>query len=108
MIIQVIKAFDHKTQETVAIKMIRNKKRFHTQAMIEMKILRDIQTWDPTDAHNVVRMHGYFKFRNHLCKLNYLTSGIIFELLSMNLYEFIKCNEFRGFSIGLIKRYISR
>ena len=36
---QVVKAFDYKEQRMVAIKIIRNKKRFHTQALVEVKIL---------------------------------------------------------------------
>jgi serine/threonine protein kinase len=52
---------------------------------------------DPEDRHNNVRMTHHFYFRNHLC--------IAFECLSLNLYEFIKSNEFKGFSIGLIRRY---
>ncbi|ORX92997.1 hypothetical protein K493DRAFT_302966 [Basidiobolus meristosporus CBS 931.73] len=94
---QVIKAFDHKTDQVVAIKMIRNKSRFHTQALIEVKILESIRKWDPDDAHNLVHMHDHFYFRNHLC--------IAFELLSINLYEFIKSNSFKGCSINLIRRF---
>jgi dual specificity tyrosine-phosphorylation-regulated kinase 2/3/4 len=30
---------------------------------------------------------------------------IVFELLSMNLYQFIKNNEFQGFSMALTKRF---
>ena len=39
----------------------------------------------------------HFTFRNHLC--------ISFELLSINLYELIKQNNFIGLSLGLIKRF---
>lgn len=38
-----------------------------------------------------------FYFRGHLC--------ISTELLSMNLYEFIKAHEFKGFPIALIRRF---
>lgn len=38
-----------------------------------------------------------FYFRGHLC--------ISTELLGINLYEFIKSNDFRGFSIKLIRRF---
>jgi serine/threonine protein kinase len=41
---QVVKALDHKTGEEVAVKIIRNKKRFHRQALIEIKVLEHIQT----------------------------------------------------------------
>ncbi|KAI7901912.1 uncharacterized protein BX663DRAFT_512802 [Cokeromyces recurvatus] len=94
---QVLKCFDHRTSQTVAVKIIRNKKRFHTQALVEVKILENLITWDAEDKHNNVRMLGHFVFRNHLC--------IAFECLSINLYEFIKSNGFQGFSMGLIRRF---
>ena len=36
---QVVKAYDHKNGTMVAIKIIRNKKRFHHQALVEVKLL---------------------------------------------------------------------
>ncbi|KAF9960309.1 hypothetical protein BGZ65_012527, partial [Modicella reniformis] len=97
---QVAKCYDHKTGEYVAIKIIRNKKRFHCQAVVEVKILENLNKWDPEAKHNLIRMTDHFYFRNHLC--------IATELLSMNLYEFIKSNSFRGFSLGLIKRFCTQ
>ncbi|XP_019898256.2 dual specificity tyrosine-phosphorylation-regulated kinase 4 isoform X2 [Esox lucius] len=87
---QVLKCLDHKTNEFVAIKVIRNKKRFHHQAMVELKILDVLRRKDRDDQHNVIHMKEYFYFRNHLC--------ISFELLGVNLYELIKKNNFQGFN----------
>lgn len=42
---QVAKCYDHKTGEYVAIKIIRNKKRFHCQAVVEVKILNSLNKW---------------------------------------------------------------
>lgn len=42
---QVVQAKDHKTGQSVAIKIIRNKKRFHTQALVEVKILQQLCEW---------------------------------------------------------------
>jgi len=42
---QVAKCYDHKTGEYVAIKIIRNKKRFHCQALVEVKILDKLNRW---------------------------------------------------------------
>ncbi|XP_013889805.1 dual specificity tyrosine-phosphorylation-regulated kinase 4 [Austrofundulus limnaeus] len=94
---QVLKCLDHKTNELVAIKMIRNKKRFHHQALVELKILEVIKKKDKDNLHNVIHMKEYFYFRNHLC--------ISFELLGVNLYELIKKNNFQGFSLALIRRF---
>lgn len=42
---QVVRCLDHKTGETVAIKLIRNKKRFHAQALTEVRILKKLVQW---------------------------------------------------------------
>ncbi|KAI7902378.1 kinase-like domain-containing protein [Cokeromyces recurvatus] len=93
---QVVKCIDHQTAQTVAIKLIRNKRRFHAQAMTEIDILKKLVEWDPDDTYHTIKLTDYFYFRNHLC--------IAFECLCMNLYEFIKSNHFQGFSLNLIKK----
>ena len=52
---------------------------------------------DPEDKHYMVCMTDHFNFRSHLC--------IVTELLSINLYELIKANQFAGFSTTLIRRF---
>lgn len=93
----VLQAFDHKTQQKVALKVIRNQARFHTQAKEEIKILTKLLDNDAGDKFNVVHMYDNFMFRNHPC--------IVFELLSLNLYELSKKNSFKGFNLSLIRRF---
>ena len=40
---QVVKALDHRLGEHVALKIIRNKKRFHKQALVEVRILAHLR-----------------------------------------------------------------
>ncbi|RMZ92342.1 hypothetical protein DV736_g429, partial [Chaetothyriales sp. CBS 134916] len=94
---QVVRCIDHKTGELVAVKIIRNKKRFHQQALVEVNILKKLKEWDPEKVHSVVNFDQSFYFRGHLC--------ISTDLLGMNLYEFIKAHDFRGFSLKLIRRF---
>jgi hypothetical protein len=42
---QVLHCRDHCSGESVAIKIIRNKKRFHHQALVEIKILDNLRKW---------------------------------------------------------------
>ncbi|KAH9901650.1 hypothetical protein C8Q73DRAFT_253672 [Cubamyces lactineus] len=97
---QVLHCRDHGTGESVAIKIIRNKKRFHHQALVEIKILENLKKWDAEEKHHVIKMNEHFYFRGHLC--------IAMELLSINLYELIKANNFHGFTTGLIRRFTSQ
>ncbi|TEB36052.1 hypothetical protein FA13DRAFT_1810684 [Coprinellus micaceus] len=97
---QVLNCRDHCTGESVAVKIIRNKKRFHHQALVEIKILDNLRKWDSEEKHHVAKMIEHFYFRNHLC--------IAMELLSINLYELIKANGFVGFTTNLIRRFTSQ
>ena len=92
---QVCECFDHKKKEKVALKVIKNKPKFHHQAAIEVKVLHTLRESDKEDSRNIVRMKNYFSFRNHIC--------ISFELISINLYEFLRLNHFQGVSTSLIK-----
>ena len=94
---QVLKAYDHKTQTHIALKIVRNEKRFHRQAQEEIKILDHLRRQDKDNTHNIIHMIDHFVFRNHVC--------ITFELLSMNLYELIKKNKFQGFSLALVRKF---
>lgn len=94
---QVVRCIDHRTGILVAVKIIRNKKRFHQQALVEVNILQKLREWDPDNEHSVVNFDQSFYFRGHLC--------ISTDLLDMNLYEFIKAHDFRGFSLKLIRRF---
>ena len=38
-----LQCFDHKINQPVAVKIIRNKKRFHHQALVEVKILDSLR-----------------------------------------------------------------
>ena len=45
-------------------------------------------------------LQDFFVHRNHLC--------LAFELLSLNLYELLSHNKFRGLSLSLVRVFISQ
>ena len=53
---QVCKCLDHKSKEMVALKIIKNKKRFHKQGLVEAKLLSHMKEKDPEDCFNIVRL----------------------------------------------------
>ncbi|KAI5300803.1 hypothetical protein KEM55_004849 [Ascosphaera atra] len=97
---QVVRCIDHKIGGLVAVKIIRNKKRFHQQALVEVNLLAKLKEWDPNRRHGVVNFTQSFYWRGHLC--------ISTELLGMNLYELIKAHDFKGFSLRIIRRFTSQ
>ncbi|CAG9335412.1 DYRK4_2 [Blepharisma stoltei] len=94
---QVCKCLDHKTKKLVALKIIRNQRRFHRQGKVEIKVLQHMNENGKDSEAHCVQMEDCFIFRKHLC--------ITFELLSINLYELLKNNGFHGFSLTLVKRF---
>jgi len=94
---QVLKVFDHKTKQFAALKIVRNEKRFLQQAKKEVKILEHILLEDDENAANVVHIKNSFIFRGHAC--------IVFELMSINMYELIKKNKFLGFTVRLVRNF---
>ncbi|EDV29729.1 uncharacterized protein TRIADDRAFT_2504, partial [Trichoplax adhaerens] len=94
---QVLKAYDHKSRMHVALKIIRNERRFHRQAAEEIKILEHLKRQDKDNTFNIVHILDHFQFRNHVC--------LPFELLSINLYELIKKNKFQGFNLQLVRKF---
>ncbi|XP_002961220.2 probable serine/threonine-protein kinase dyrk2 [Selaginella moellendorffii] len=94
---QVLKCIDHKLKSLRAVKVIRNKKRFHQQALIEVKILEHLRdkATEESANYNIVTIHESFYFRGHLC--------ITFELHDISLYDLIKKNNFQGISMAVIR-----
>ncbi|KAJ5096130.1 hypothetical protein NUU61_005486 [Penicillium alfredii] len=93
---QVVKCQNLKTGEVVAVKCIKNKTAYFNQSMMEVSVLDLLNSkYDKNDDHHLLRLKDTFIHRQHLC--------LAFELLSVNLYELIKQNQFRGLSTTLVR-----
>ncbi|KAH0827368.1 kinase-like protein [Lanmaoa asiatica] len=98
---QVVKCQNMKTNEIVAVKVVKNKPAYFNQSMMEVTILELLNNQcDPADEHHILRLRDSFIHRNHLC--------LVFELLSSNLYELIKQNQFQGLSTQLVKVFTAQ
>ncbi|CEP10712.1 hypothetical protein [Parasitella parasitica] len=98
---QVAKCKNLTTGELVGVKIIKNKPAYTKQSLIEVDILRHLNTVsDPNDEHNILRMKESFTHKNHLC--------LVFELLSVNLYELVKQNHFKGLSTNLVRLFAAQ
>ncbi|OMJ75524.1 hypothetical protein SteCoe_25302 [Stentor coeruleus] len=94
---KVVKAFDYKSKQEIALKIIKNKPRFHEQAREEIEILNYLKIRDPGKNYCLVQFMDNFQFRNHIC--------LTFELLSINLYQYIKLNNYQPVPMNIIKRF---
>ncbi|KAL9579021.1 MAG: hypothetical protein Q9212_005346 [Teloschistes hypoglaucus] len=93
---QVVKCQNLRTQEVVAVKVVKNRTAYFNQSMMEVSVLDLLNgKLDKNDDHHLLRLKDTFIHRQHLC--------LVFELLSVNLYELIKQNQFRGLSTTLVR-----
>lgn len=83
------------------MKIIKNKKAYNTQALIELRILEFLNNEvDKQDLYHIIRLFDHFYYKEHLC--------IVFELLNENLYELLKQNYFQGISLNAIQFIIKQ
>lgn len=95
---RVVKCFDRITQQWVAVKIIKSKSAFYRQAQVEINILKHLAADAETaDKYNIVYMYDTFVHCNHQC--------IVFELLSLNLYELLRNTRFNGVSLKLVAKF---
>ncbi|KAG0346234.1 dual specificity protein kinase yak1 [Podila humilis] len=98
---QVVKCQNLKTNAIVAVKVIKNKPAYFNQSMMEVTVLELLnERYDVNDRHHILRLQDTFIHRRHLC--------LVFELLSVNLYELIKQNQFRGLSMSLVRVFTAQ
>jgi dual specificity tyrosine-phosphorylation-regulated kinase 2/3/4 len=93
---QVCKCLDHRKGEIVAVKIIKNKKEFFSQSLVEVRLLENINQKDYEDTSNISHLKETFQFRNHNC--------LVFDLYSINLYQLLKLNQFKSLSQPLLKK----
>mmetsp|Transcript_11313 Transcript_11313/g.25733 ORF Transcript_11313/g.25733 Transcript_11313/m.25733 type:complete len:642 (-) Transcript_11313:368-2293(-) len=95
----VVKAYDTKTQEACALKIIKNKKAFFDQAQVEMRLLQKfMECGEPVmDKCNIVCFKDSFVENNHQC--------LVFELLNLSLYDLLKRTRHMGVSLNLVRKF---
>merc|ERR1740138_1713305 len=87
---RVVHAHDRREDREVAIKIIRDVKRYMENAQIEADILKDIRKADPEGRSGCAVMFDTFTYDSKFFCL-------VFEPLGTSLYDFLKDNEYRGY-----------
>lgn len=98
---QVVKCRHLSTAEIVAVKVIKNQPAYFNQAWVEINILRILHRNNShDDTRHVVKFYSHFIFRGHLC--------LVFERLSINLYELLKQNSYVGVNCETLRTFLSQ
>lgn len=83
--------------QVVAIKVVRNQKRYYESALLEAKIIAEINRKGGRGLTHCVVMHDAFTFRGHYC--------MVFESLGPSLYDFLKRHNYQGFPIFCVEDF---
>ena len=91
------KCYDKKNNEYVCIKILKNSLDSLEQAKLEINIIKTLNSDKIRKSGYFVKMKNYFNLKGHIC--------IVFELLSINLYEEIQNSNFVGFDLSTILKF---
>lgn len=69
----------------------------YEQFQLEVKILKIARDHKSANK-NIIEIKGDFEFRGHVC--------IVTEMLSLNLYSFIKGQNYEGLDIDVIRKIL--
>lgn len=95
----VLQCYDHKSQKSVAIKLLNHKPKLHSQIMFELELLKKLQMDEDINQieesnhsdNKIIKFIDAFDFRNFFC--------IVMELASFDLYTFLQRQHFRGLTM---------
>lgn len=94
---KVVECIDHKVGgRHVAVKIVKNVDRYCEAAQSEIQVLEHLNATDPHSTFRCVQMLEWFEHRGHIC--------IVFELLGLSTYDFIKENSFLPFRMDHIRK----
>lgn len=96
---QVLKCWKKDSGEVVAIKVLKDIPSYAKQGQIEVEILARLRT-ECANSHNFVRAYETFSHLGHIC--------IVFELLQMNLYDYLKSTNFHPVPLKHIRPIIQQ
>ena len=94
---------DNDTKNRYALKIIKNKKVYLNQSLIELKFVTTLNKKFSLNNHknfHIISVYDYFFYQEHLC--------IIFELLNENLYQLLQHNHLQGISLNSINFIIKQ
>lgn len=84
----VFSCLDLRDNQTYCLKVIKQEKEFFDQAIDEVHLLELLREVDPNNCANVIKIHDYFYFREHLL--------LKFSLLGEDLYTHFNKREKKG------------
>ena len=91
---QVVRAWKKNTSEIVAIKILKSTPSYAKQGQMEVDVLSKLSRLSP-DEGSFVKAYESFQHHGHIC--------IVFELLHINLYDYLKQSRFDPLPLKYIR-----
>ena len=92
-----VKAYDRRVGDYVAVKVIRAVQKYRDAAKIELRALQTLRDHDADNRYRCIHLRDCFDFRGHIC--------IVTDLLDLSLFDFLKGNSFVPFPNSHIQSF---
>jgi len=93
---KVVKCEDLYKGRTIAIKIIKNVKKYREAAKLEINVLSKLAKYDPKGENLCVLMYDCFDYHGHQC--------IAFELLGQSVFDFLKDNNYHPYPVEQVRQ----
>eukprot|EP00092_Neocalanus_flemingeri_P016369 GFUD01017718.1.p1 GENE.GFUD01017718.1~~GFUD01017718.1.p1 ORF type:complete len:348 (-),score=82.38 GFUD01017718.1:244-1287(-) len=93
---KVVKCEDLQKGTILAIKIIKNVKKYRDAAKLEINVLSKLAKYDPKGENLCVEMYDWFDYHGHKC--------IAFELLGKSVFDFLKDNNYSAYPIEHVRQ----
>jgi len=93
---KVVKVVDLYKNRVVALKIIKNVKKYREAAKLEINVLAKLAKYDPTGKYKCVGMVDWFDFHGHMC--------ISFEILGKSVFDFLKDNNYEPYPLEHVRQ----
>ncbi|KAI9220954.1 kinase-like domain-containing protein, partial [Blastocladiella britannica] len=88
---------DLRTNNRVAVKIVRAIQKYREAAAGEIAVLRTLRKHDPDNKHQCIQLLNDFDHRNHKC--------MVFPLHGPSLFDFLKENYFQPFTLAQVREF---
>jgi len=93
---KVVRAKDLVKGQVIAVKIIKNVKKYREAAQLEISVLRKLEKLDPRGSQRCVQMLDSFDYYGHMC--------IVFEMLGSSVFDFLKDNNYIPYPLEQVRQ----
>ena len=93
---KVVKVKDLFKNEVIALKIIKNVKKYREAAKLEINVLEKLAKYDPRGKYKCVQLLDWFDYHGHMC--------LSFEMLGASVFDFMKDNNYEPYPMEQVRQ----